>query len=67
MSLKAEVQQLLMAIKQEFPEVRPILNQVDQVLIADRLEKFAALTDLSVCFAMSCSSTLFQNVVLIGA
>lgn len=48
MSLKDEVQQLLMAIKQEFPEVRPILNKVDQVLIADRLEKFAALTDQAI-------------------
>mgnify|MGYP003334955170 CR=1 FL=1 len=45
MSLKAEVQQLLMAIKQEFPDVKAALNQIDQTLTTTRLEKFAALTD----------------------
>ena len=45
MSLKAEIQQLLMAIKQEFPEIKSIVNQIDQNLTTTRLEKFAALTD----------------------
>jgi len=45
MSLKAETQQLLMAIKQEFPEIKSIVNQIDQNLTTTRLEKFAALTD----------------------